>query len=96
MLSKMDGLCGAAPISVFAGDSARRSWVEPHEAALVLETPVREVLRMRRTGDLRDVRCARRRGIDSEQLKEMVGGRWLALQALEAITTGRLRLQKPR
>jgi hypothetical protein len=50
---------------------------------------------MRRTGDLRDVRCARRRGIDSEQLKEMVGGRWLALQALEAITTGRLRLQKP-
>jgi hypothetical protein len=72
-----------------------RSWVEPHEAALVLERSVRDVLGMRRTRVLRDVRCARRRGIDAEQLAELVSGRWLALQTLEAITNGRLRVRKP-
>jgi hypothetical protein len=61
----------------------------------VLEKPLGEVLRMLRMGVLRDVRCARRRGIDAEQLAGTLGGRWLALQALEAITTGRLRVRKP-
>jgi hypothetical protein len=83
------------PARGLARGVAYRSWVEPHEAALVLERSVHDVLGMRRTGVLRDVRCARRWGIDAEQLAGLVSGRWLALEALEAITNGRLRVRKP-
>jgi hypothetical protein len=78
-----------------AGDDVWRAWLEPHEAAFVLEKPLCEVLRMLRTDALRDVRCACRRGIDTEQLTQLVAGRWLAMQALEAIATGRLRVRRP-
>jgi len=61
----------------------------------VLEKPVREVLRLRRAGVLRDVRGARRCGIDAGQLTGMLGGRWLALQAVDAILTGQFRVRRP-
>src|SRR5947209_14322958 len=80
---------------VRTGDQPQRVWLEPHEAAFVLQKSVSEILRMLRSGQLRDVRCARRRGIDAEQLARLLAGRWLALQALEAVRAGRLRLQKP-
>jgi hypothetical protein len=60
----------------------------------VLQKSVSEVLRMLGSGQLRDVRCARRRGIDAGHLARVLPERWLALQALEAVATGRLRVHK--
>ena len=61
-----------------------------HEAAVVLELPVRTVRNMQRRGELRDVRPGRLRGIPVGQLAALVAGRPLAGAVLDAIATGRL------
>jgi hypothetical protein len=62
-----------------------------HEAALVLQMPLRSVRDMQRRGELVDVRPGRQRGVDVAQLAKLTVGRPLAQAVLEAIVTGRLR-----
>lgn len=67
-----------------------RDWVSFHEAAVVLERPVRRVRNMIRRGELSAVRRGRLREIAVDQLREVVADRPLACAVLEAIVEGRL------
>lgn len=72
-----------------------RSWLELHEVAFVLGMSAREADKMLRRGGFRDVRAARRRGVAAAQVAELTESRWLALETLDAIVAGRLRVRKP-
>jgi hypothetical protein len=62
----------------------------PHEAAFVMQVPLRTVLRMMRRGELVDIGVDRCRRVDPAEIACMVDGRPLALEALNATLAGRL------
>jgi hypothetical protein len=72
--------------------TASRYWLHAVEAAIVLEMSVPAIRAMQQRGELGDVRPGRRRGIDVQQLAELVTGRPLAEAVLRAIAEGRLQL----
>jgi hypothetical protein len=82
------------------GQSARRALVRPHEAAYLLQVPVREVrnqLRRRgRSPRLTPVRCGRRVLIAADELAERLRGNQLALELLGAVVDSRLVVPRPR
>jgi hypothetical protein len=82
------------------GQSARRALVRPHEAAYLLQVPVREVRKqLRRRGrgpSLTPVRCGRRVFIGADELAERLRGNQLALEVLGAVVDGRCLVPRPR
>jgi hypothetical protein len=70
----------------------RRGWLSLHEAALVLQVPVRDVRNRLRRGTLADVRPGRLRGVAVDELSRLIADRPLAQGVLEAILDGRLRV----
>ena len=71
----------------------RRDRLSAHEAAVVLERPVRDVRNMLRRGELSDVRRGRLRAIAAAEVRELVADRPLAGAILAAILDGRLQVE---
>lgn len=67
----------------------RRTTLLPHEAAHVLQLPVRNVRNLIRRGDLSDAGVDRFRRVAPDEVAQRLGGQPLAHQVLAAILDGR-------
>lgn len=70
----------------------RRTTLLPHEAAHVLQLPVRNVRNLIRRGDLSDAGVDRFRRVAPDEVAQRLGGQPLAHQVLAAILDGRIHI----